>query len=129
MLSAASSGRRMADARSRRCCRRTRTPADPILNSIRKTPTSSTPACGIGGGDLPVPAVDPKNRDVVIIASTVSWKSLDGGKTWTALRGAPGGDDYQRPWINPDNPDIIALASDQGAIITVNGGQTWSSWY
>jgi photosystem II stability/assembly factor-like uncharacterized protein len=87
------------------------------------------PAARIGGGDLPVPTVDPKNRDVVIVASTVAWKSIDGGKSWTALRGAPGGDDYQRAWINPDNPDIIALASDQGAIISVNGGRTWSSWY
>ena len=87
------------------------------------------PASRIGGGDLPVPVVSPANRDTVIIASTVTWKSTDGGRSWTALRGAPGGDDYQRPWINPTNADIIALASDQGAIITVNGGQTWSSWY
>ncbi|HZT78513.1 MAG TPA: hypothetical protein VFA27_17825 [Vicinamibacterales bacterium] len=87
------------------------------------------PASRIGGGDLPVPYVNPKDRDTVVIASTVSWRSTDGGKTWTALRGAPGGDDYQRPWINPNDPNIMALASDQGAIITVNGGQTWSSWY
>ncbi|MEY2510900.1 MAG: hypothetical protein QOE26_1663, partial [Verrucomicrobiota bacterium] len=59
----------------------------------------------------------------------VSWKSIDGGKTWNALRGAPGGDDYQNVWINPNNPDVVALASDQGSIITVNGGKTWSSWY
>ena len=91
--------------------------------------TDSRPAGRIGGGDLPVPAVDPKTPDTVIIASTVSYRSKDGGKTWVALRGAPGGDDYQRPWINPNNPDIIALASDQGAIVTVNGGETWSSWY
>jgi hypothetical protein len=43
--------------------------------------------------------------------------------------GAPGGDDYHRIWINPNNTDIILIASDQGAIITVNGGQTYSSWY
>ncbi len=91
--------------------------------------TDNRPAGRIGGGDLPVPVVNPKNRDAVIIASTVSYRSEDGGKTWAALRGAPGGDDYQRPWINPDNPNIIALASDQGAIISVNNGETWSSWY
>lgn len=72
---------------------------------------------------------DPKNADIVYTASVVTWKSMDGGKTWRALRGAPGGDDYHRLWINPENPDIILDASDQGAVITVNGGQTWSSWY
>ena len=87
------------------------------------------PASRIGGGDLSVPRVDPKNPDVVYITSTVSWKSIDGGKTWNALRGAPGGDDYQNIWINPNNPDIIALASDQGAVISVNGGESWSDWY
>ena len=49
-------------------------------------------------------------------ASIVTWKSTDGGKTFTAFRGAPGGDDYHRLWINPNNPNIILLASDQGAI-------------
>jgi photosystem II stability/assembly factor-like uncharacterized protein len=83
----------------------------------------------IGGGDLPVPAIDPKNPDVIYITSTVTWKSLDGGKTWIGFRGAPGGDDYQNIWINPNDSKIIGLACDQGAIITVNGGQTWSSWY
>ena len=53
----------------------------------------------------------------------------DGGKTWEGWRGAPGGDDYQNVWINPNNPDIILLGSDQGAIVTVNGGKSWSSWY
>ena len=91
--------------------------------------TDSRPAGRIGGGDLPVPRVDPKNPDVLYVTSTVTWKSTDGGKTWTGFRGAPGGDDYQNAWINPDNPNIILLASDQGAIVTVNGGETWSSWY
>jgi photosystem II stability/assembly factor-like uncharacterized protein len=91
--------------------------------------TDTRPAGRIGGGDLPVPVVNPQNRDAVIIASTVSYRSEDGGRTWVALRGAPGGDDYQRPWINPNIPNIIALASDQGAIISVNNGETWSSWY
>ena len=91
--------------------------------------TDPRPAGRIGGGDLSVPRVDPKNPDTVYVASTVTWKSTDGGKTWTGFRGAPGGDDYQNLWINPNNPEIILLTSDQGAIITVNGGQSWSSWY
>jgi photosystem II stability/assembly factor-like uncharacterized protein len=87
------------------------------------------PGLGIGGGDLPVVRFDPKNPQIVYSASVVCWKSTDGGKTWEGWRGAPGGDDYQNVWINPNNPNIILLGSDQGAIVTVNGGQTWSSWY
>jgi photosystem II stability/assembly factor-like uncharacterized protein len=87
------------------------------------------PGLGIGGGDLPVVRFDPKNPQIVYSASVVCWKSTDGGKTWEGWRGAPGGDDYQNIWINPNNPDVILLGSDQGAIVTVNGGVTWSSWY
>ncbi len=81
------------------------------------------------GSDFAEIKVDPKNADVVYSANVVTWKSTDGGKNWSAYRGAPGGDDYHRIWINPDNTDIILIAADQGAIITVNGGQTFSSWY
>jgi photosystem II stability/assembly factor-like uncharacterized protein len=91
--------------------------------------TDPRPAMRIGGGDLPIPRVDPKNADIVYSASIVTHRSTDGGKTWTPLRGAPGGDDYQNLWINPNNPDVILLVSDQGAIVSVNRGQTWSSWY
>jgi photosystem II stability/assembly factor-like uncharacterized protein len=87
------------------------------------------PSLGIGGGDLPVVRFDPKNPHIVYSASVVCWKSTDGGKTWDGWRGAPGGDDYQNIWINLNHPEIILLGSDQGAIVTVNGGATWSSWY
>jgi len=73
--------------------------------------------------------VDPVNPDVVYTASVVTWKSVDGGKTFSAFRGAPGGDDYHRIWIDPVRPSTILLAADQGAVITVNGGASWSSWY
>ncbi|HZR29413.1 MAG TPA: YCF48-related protein, partial [Terriglobales bacterium] len=87
------------------------------------------PEMKIGGGDLPMIKVDPKNPDIVYSTSIVTVRSNDGGKTWTSIRGAPGGDDYQNLWINPNNPKIILLVSDQGAIVTVNGGETWGSWY
>jgi photosystem II stability/assembly factor-like uncharacterized protein len=81
------------------------------------------------GSDFAECKVDPKNADIVYIANVVAWKSTDAGKTWTAFRGAPGGDDYHRFWINPENPQIMLLCSDQGGQITVNGGETFSSWY
>jgi photosystem II stability/assembly factor-like uncharacterized protein len=94
-----------------------------------QTTTDTRPSVRIGGGDLAVPRVDPKNPEVIYTTSTVTWRSTDGGKTWTGIRGAPGGDDYQNMWINPANPDVILLVADQGAVVTVNGGTTWSSWY
>ncbi len=103
--------------------------SDDAGESWSQATTDSRPAARIGGGDVPVPAVDPRNPDIVYSASVVTWKSTDGGKTWTGIRGAPGGDDYQKIWINPENPNIFLIVSDQGAIITVNGGETWSSWY
>ena len=81
------------------------------------------------GSDFAEVKVDPRNPDVIYVANTSSYRSTDGGQNFTAIKGAPGGDDYHRIWINPENPNIILIASDQGATITVNGGQTWSSWY
>jgi len=95
----------------------------------RGTTDDPRPGLGIGGGDLPVVRFDPKNPEIVYSASIVCWKSTDGGKIWDGWRGAPGGDDYQNIWIDPNNPDVILLGSDQGAIVTVNGGKSWSSWY
>ncbi len=81
------------------------------------------------GDDFGCVRVDPRNKDVIYVANTSTYKSTDAGKNFTAIKGAPGGDDYHTIWINPENPDIIAIAVDQGATISVNGGQTWSSWY
>ena len=81
------------------------------------------------GGDFGEIRVHPENPDVVYVGNIASYRSDDGGMTWTSLKGAPGGDDYHRIWINPKQPDIMLFATDQGAAITVNAGQTWSSWY
>ncbi|OLD15313.1 MAG: glycoside hydrolase [Acidobacteriales bacterium 13_1_40CM_3_55_5] len=81
------------------------------------------------GDDFACVRVDPKNKDTIYIANISTYRSTDGGHNFTAIKGAPGGDDYHAVWINPGNPQIIALAVDQGVTISVNGGQTWSSWY
>jgi photosystem II stability/assembly factor-like uncharacterized protein len=74
-------------------------------------------------------SVDPKDPDTVYLPNTTTYQSRDGGKTFTAFKGAPGGDDYHELWIDPDQPRRMALTSDQGTIVTRNGGETWSSWY
>lgn len=74
-------------------------------------------------------AVDPKDRDTVYVSNTSVYRSRDGGKSFTAIKGAPGGDDYHQLWIDRDDSQRMILASDQGAIITLNGAETWSSWY
>jgi len=83
---------------------------------------------GRGPGAMGI-VVAPENPDTIYVANTTTWKSTDGGKTFVGWKGAPGGDDYQRIWISNENPRIIALSSDQGAVISVNGGETWGSWY
>jgi photosystem II stability/assembly factor-like uncharacterized protein len=81
------------------------------------------------GDDFACVRVHPRDRDTIFIANTSTYRSKDAGNSFTAIKGAPGGDDYHTVWINPENPEIIAIASDQGATISVNGGATWSSWY
>jgi photosystem II stability/assembly factor-like uncharacterized protein len=81
------------------------------------------------GDDFAEIDVDPRNKDRVYAVNVAVYASDDGGKTWSNFKGAPGGDDYHTMLINPDNAEVILLASDQGAVISVNGGQTWSSWY
>lgn len=73
--------------------------------------------------------IHPDNPDIVFSGNIAAYKSIDGGHNWFSIKGAPGGDDYHRIWINPLQPEIMLFAADQGAVITVNGGKTWSSWY
>ena len=85
--------------------------------------------------------MDPQNRDLVYVARTSFYRSTDGGTTFTAYKGAPGGDDYHELWINPKSPCLpiegdsgcqssqMILGADQGASVSLNAGRTWSTWY
>jgi photosystem II stability/assembly factor-like uncharacterized protein len=73
--------------------------------------------------------VDPNNPDIVYLPNVALYKSVDGGKTFTVLKGAPGGDDYHFLWVDPANSARMILASDQGTCISVDTGKTWTSWY
>jgi photosystem II stability/assembly factor-like uncharacterized protein len=74
-------------------------------------------------------AVDPHDANVVYACNTTMYRSTDGGKTFLPLKGAPGGDDYHQLWIDPADPRRMIVGSDQGAVVSVDGGATWSSWY
>ncbi|HEY5073024.1 MAG TPA: hypothetical protein VII63_13455 [Caulobacteraceae bacterium] len=73
--------------------------------------------------------VFPDDPDEVFLVGQSIRRCEQGGTTCEIIKGAPGGDDYHQVWINSNHPDHIAAASDQGAVISVNGGRTWSSWY
>lgn len=73
--------------------------------------------------------VDPKNPDVVYIPTIALYRTEDGGKTISIVRGAPGGDDYHQLWIDPQDSNRMILGTDQGVTISVDCGKTWSSWY
>jgi photosystem II stability/assembly factor-like uncharacterized protein len=73
--------------------------------------------------------VAPNDPDTLYTTGQSIHRSTDAGKTFTIIRGAPGGDDYHHVWINPKHPDHLITASDQGAVVSVDGGAHWSSWY
>jgi photosystem II stability/assembly factor-like uncharacterized protein len=72
---------------------------------------------------------DPRDVDGVYVMNTSAYHSTDSGKTFTAFKGAPGGDDYHTCWVEPDDPNRMILGTDQGVVVTVDGAKTWSSWY
>lgn len=73
--------------------------------------------------------VDSQNPDIVYTVSTALYRSTDGGVTFHAFKGAPGGEDYHPLWIDPTNGKRMLVGADQGASVTLDGGETWSLWY
>ncbi len=72
---------------------------------------------------------DPSNPAIVYVTQTSMYRSTDGGRTFDAFAGAPSGDDFQLLWIDPHNSRRLFAGVDQGGIVSVDGGETWSSWY
>ena len=73
--------------------------------------------------------VAPDDPDTVYLVGQSIGRCTHGGSDCEIVRGSPGGDDYHFVWINPLHPDHMATGSDQGAIVSVDGGRTWSDWY
>jgi photosystem II stability/assembly factor-like uncharacterized protein len=73
--------------------------------------------------------VDPRDPNIVYTMGTCVYRSTDGGHTLVAFKGAPGGDDPNQWWIDTTDPSHIVYGGDQGASISLDGGQSWSSWY
>lgn len=73
-------------------------------------------------------SADPKNPDRIYAMNTILLRSDDGGAHFLALKGDPTGDDFHALWIDQQNPQRQILGVDQGALITLNGGKSWSSW-
>jgi photosystem II stability/assembly factor-like uncharacterized protein len=68
---------------------------------------------------------DPQVADVVYVMNAPIMKSIDGGRTFTALPATHG--DNHALWINPSNHEYMINGNDGGASVTTNGGRTWSS--
>ena len=60
---------------------------------------------------------------------TSMYRSTDGGKTFESYKGAPSGEDQHVLWIDPNDTQRMILGSDQGAIVSLDAGHTWTDWF
>jgi len=72
---------------------------------------------------------NPKDANQLWVSDTIVLRSDDGGAHFIPLKGDPTGDDFHTMWIDPNNPERRILGVDQGTLVTLNGGKTWSSWF
>ena len=71
----------------------------------------------------------PNDPDAVYAMGRSIHYCTDGGAHCEIIKGSPGGDDYHDLWINPKHPQDMITGSDQGTVVSVDGGKSWSSWY
>ena len=72
---------------------------------------------------------DPQHPDVVYLMGTAIFRSVDGGQHFAAFWGAPSGADPRYLWIDPTNSKRMFAGVDQGAAISVDGGDSWTPYY
>lgn len=70
---------------------------------------------------------DPRDENTVYALNTGLYRSVDGGVTFTNIP-VPHGDVHDL-WIHPDDSDRMVVANDGGGQVSVNGGETWSTYY
>jgi hypothetical protein len=68
---------------------------------------------------------DPQDPNTVWVLNLDCWRSLDAGKTFETIP-TPHGDNHAL-WIDPRNSNRMIEGNDGGAIVTLDGGRTWSS--
>ncbi len=68
---------------------------------------------------------DTVDEDTVWVLNVPLMKSIDGGKTFEAVK-TPHGDHHDQ-WIHPEDPRIMINGNDGGATVTLDGGETWST--
>ena len=70
---------------------------------------------------------DTQDPETCYVQSMHAWKSIDGGKTFSAYN-TPHGDHHDL-WIDPRNNRRMIEGSDGGGSVTLNGGEAWSTLY
>jgi len=70
---------------------------------------------------------DPADPNTVYALNTGMYRSVDGGTTFEAIQ-VPHGDVHDL-WIHSTDPHRMVVANDGGAQVSVNGGETWSTYY
>jgi photosystem II stability/assembly factor-like uncharacterized protein len=88
--------------------------------ALAQAPRNRWAPFGPGGGTPEGLAVDPHDPSVVYAASSVLYRSADGGETWTGLFGRR----LEVVALDPAHPAAIYVGGDQLARST-DGGQTW----
>jgi photosystem II stability/assembly factor-like uncharacterized protein len=69
---------------------------------------------------------DPNSKDTVYLLNTAAFRSVDGGKTLTAIGGGTHGDHHDL-WIDPEDSKHLVLGNDGGGAVSATAGQNWSA--